>query len=189
MQSKAQIRSLAARKRKEQPFFVRFKKDRKIATQLENLPLFQEAKIILFYVSKKPEVDTHRLIKKYLKKKKIIVPTVDPSSNTLRLFELEKWSELKKGAFSILEIKKPKEPIPFPEIDLIIIPGLAFDLKGNRLGYGKGYYDLLLLNFKGPKIALVYELQLFEKIPSEKYDIPVDFIITEEKIIPCPQIP
>lgn len=89
--------------------------------------------------------------------------------------------DLKKGAYGILEpsvVKTADEK----DIDVILVPGLAFDRHGGRMGFGKGYYDRLLETSIAVKIGLCYDFQLFDTIPTESHDVPMDFIITEKEI-------
>mgnify|MGYP001188473329 CR=1 FL=1 len=159
-------------------------KNNSIANQLETLAPFQTAQTILFYVSTDEEVDTHHLIQKHLPQKTIIVPTVDPKTNHLELFHLKKWEDLSQGHYGILEIHDNKRLACHPNhIDLIIVPGIAFDKNGHRIGYGKGYYDRLLKNHPATTIGLAYELQITEKLPTDPHDIPVQMIVTENQII------
>ena len=88
---------------------------------------------------------------------------------------------MKKGAHGIPE---PTEivPISIEEIEIILVPGLAFDKTGARMGFGKGYYDKLLETRKAIKIGICYDFQLLDKIPSEPHDVPMDIIITEKRV-------
>lgn len=166
------------------------KKSKKIKEKLFNLKEYQDAKTILFYVSYNGEVFTHQMIKEGItNKKNIIVPISDKKKKKLILSKLKNWNDLSIGSYEILEPKKEKiDKASLKEIDLIIVPGIAFDLKGNRLGHGKGYYDRLLKKTDAVKIALCFEFQIKENIPTDKYDVPVDIIITENKIIRCQDI-
>jgi 5-formyltetrahydrofolate cyclo-ligase len=161
-----------------------------IKSNLYSLQEFKEAKNILFYVSFNSEVGTQTVIKELLKNKggKIIVPYVAKNDPILQLSELGDFNELEPRTFNILEPKQSyiKEFNP-EKLDLIIIPGVVFDLKGQRIGYGYGYYDRFLktLRKKTKKIGLAYELQIVEKIPEERHDIPVDVVVSEERIIRC----
>ncbi|MBS3121395.1 5-formyltetrahydrofolate cyclo-ligase [Candidatus Woesearchaeota archaeon] len=114
------------------------KKSRLILINLIKMSIFKNSKNISCYVSQDSEVDTHRLIKLIIQsKRKVIVPFVDKEMNCAELFDFNK---LMRGKFGILE---PKEKKRFNKdmLDLIIIPGVVFDRKGNRIGRGKGYYD------------------------------------------------
>ena len=162
-----------------------------IVSKLENMLEFKAAKNILCYVSFNNEVDTIALIKKYLltKSKSIIVPKV--IGNKLALFKINNFSDLALGKFNILEPIKGElfDLTNLTASDIILVPGVAFDLEHNRIGYGKGYFDKLLAKIitmkeKSPKIiALAFELQIVDKINAEQHDIKVDKIITEKRII------
>lgn len=151
---------------------------------MESLKEFKTAKTILIYASMKNEIDTLQIIKKHFKEKKLVLPTVCQDTNTLKLYHLENLKELKKGYQGILEIPHCTKNTTSPnEIELCIIPGLAFDLRGNRIGYGKGFFDSLLKNIKAKKIALAYDFQIYEILPTHESDIPINSIVTESQII------
>ena len=144
----------------------------------------------MFYVATKSEVQTKNMIEKSLAMgKNIFIPIMDDLSCNLKpslLIDFNK--ELKKNNQGILEPKQEFQRIYSPEkMDLIILPGIAFDLKGNRIGRGKGYYDRFLKGVKPStiKIALAFEIQIVKKIPLDLNDIPVDKVITEKRIIQC----
>jgi 5-formyltetrahydrofolate cyclo-ligase len=117
-------------------------------------------------------------------KKNIVVPISNKKDNTLTLSHLKSWEELSLGSYGILEPRTEKiRKTNVEDIDLIIVPGVAFDEKGNRLGHGKGFYDRLLKKTKATVIGLAFEFQILENIPTDKNDVPVDMIITEKRII------
>ncbi len=181
---KQKIRATVKKKRQSLGLFKKNSHTKKIINNLESFEPFQSAKTVLLYASMKEEIDTLKLIKKHHSDKRIILPTVCTDTNTLKLYHLENLKELHSGYQGILEIPHcSKETSKPEEIDLCIVPGLAFDLHGNRIGYGKGFYDGLLKNIKAPKIALAYEFQLYEMLPAEDHDIQIDHIITESQII------
>ena len=103
-------------------------------------------------------------------------------TNTLSLFCIENAEELHKGAYGILE-PSTKRPVAENDIDVIIVPGLAFDRRGGRMGFGAGYYDRLLIKTNAVKIGLCYDFQLMDSVPSEEHDVPMDYIITEKEIV------
>ena len=156
-----------------------------IISKLEELPEFKPAKNILCYVSFSTEVETIPFIKKYLltKSKNILVPKM--IGNKLRLFRINSFSDLAPGNFNILEPVNGKEfdAAQLTWEDIILVPGLAFDIAHDRLGYGKGYFDRLLKDTKARKIAIAFELQILTKLPTENHDVKVDRIITEKRII------
>lgn len=163
-------------------------KSKKITNTILKMNEFKESEFILFYISYASEVNTHELIKQcLLKGKKIVVPVVIYSENKLILSELNSWNHLEKGAYNILEPKSEFLKEAYIEsIDLMFIPGIVFDIFGNRIGHGKGYYDRLLTSTnKALCIGLAYELQIVENVPVEAHDIKVDRIITEKRVIKC----
>jgi len=159
-------------------------KSRVIGKKLFYLNDFEKSHSILFYVSFNNEVFTHTMIKKCLNEKEVVVPLSNIQNETLILSKIEKWEDLHLGSYGILEPKRIIEFIP-EKIDLIIVPGVGFDDKGNRLGHGKGYYDKLLQKTNARKIGLAFECQIVDKIPTDENDVPVDLIITEKRVIRC----
>jgi 5-formyltetrahydrofolate cyclo-ligase len=159
-----------------------------IKEKLYSLSEFKDAKNVLFYVSFNKEVDTHTIIKETLNEKnnkKIIVPYVLKNNPILQLSEINNFEDLKPKTFGILEPKEDKiKKFDIENVDLVIVPGIAFDKNGHRIGYGYGYYDRFLkrLDAKVKKVGLAFYFQLIDKIPEEKHDIPMDIIITEEKV-------
>lgn len=158
-------------------------KSQEIAQRLFMLPEYHKAQTILIYLAFAKEVATQAIIMTaWQEKKRILVPVCQTSDKSLLISELRNFNELTSGTWNIPEPKKdylrPREP---QAIDLAIIPGLAFDLRGSRLGYGAGYYDRFLskLTPTCPKVALAYEFSLIEFFPTEPHDIPMDYIITE----------
>ena len=142
----------------------------------------------MFYVATKTEVQTENMIKKSLAMgKKVFIPIMINASNDLDaswLIDFDK--ELRENSQGILEPKEEYRRVFSPEkIDLIILPGVAFDFMGNRIGRGKGYYDRFLKKVRSSafKIALAYEIQIVENISVDVHDIPVNKIITENRII------
>ncbi len=148
---------------------------KQILVLLEKHPVFQKAKTILLYYSLNDEVNTHPFIDKWCKQKSIILPKV--IGNELDLKKYDGPKNLEKGAYGI------EEPVgesfsDYQAIDLAIIPGMAFDNRGNRLGRGKGYYDRLLPKLSAYKIGICFPFQLVEEVPADQSDIPMDEVIT-----------
>jgi 5-formyltetrahydrofolate cyclo-ligase len=151
--------------------------DLRILNYLSDYYLNSNYNSIHCYVSRKDEVDTRSFIKKVLnfKHKNIIVPEVIKKPRLKHVY-LKNLNDLVLGPYGT---QHPKSSVTFKgTLDLIIVPGLAFDHKGNRIGYGGGYYDHFLKDqLNVPKIALAYPFQIFDKLPTNKFDIPVDRII------------
>lgn len=162
----------------------------KIFKHLYSLPIYNDAAIIMSYVSIKNEIFTHDFIKKSMAdRKKLFVPVTNPTTKEIILSHLIDFDkDLKKGHWGLLEPKKETlRPHSSEILDLILVPGLAFTKKGYRLGYGGGYYDRFLSSLIKPvtTISLAHKFQVIEALPIEFYDIPVDYILTEEKLIDC----
>lgn len=155
------------------------KKDRSlnIFRQVEGMPLFQSSETIMAYWSMDDEVFTHDFILKYYKQKQIILPVV--KGDTLVLKKFTGLSDLEKG--EAYGINEPKGDVyeAIENIDMIIVPGVAFDNNNNRLGRGKAYYDKLLKESKSYKVGVCFDFQLIEEVPVDEYDIKMDLIISE----------
>lgn len=150
-----------------------------VLEKLESCREFTEAKRILAYYSLPDELQTNLLLNKWNKDKEIFLPRVNGELLDIARFEPDSTAE---GAFSIQE-PTGNDLTTVDTIDLIIIPAVGYDRKGNRLGRGKGYYDRLLKDATCQKIGIIYSCQLFDEVPAEPHDIPVDLIITETEII------
>lgn len=132
-----------------------------------------KAQRVLLFHSLPDEVDTHSLIERYRSTKTILLPSV--VGDHLELHEYGTEASSTVGAFNIIESKGRIVPISeYQDIELAIIPGVAFDKEGNRLGRGKGYYDRLLPLLKCHTIGLCYPFQMVEQVPHEPHDIKVD---------------
>ena len=186
MVMKENIRKQIKEKRRKQSKEENRKKSKEIKERLFSLKEYKEAEAILFYISYNGEVFTHDMILESFYKKNIIVPVSNKQDSSLTLSHLKSWEELSIGSYGILEPRIEKiRKTNVEDIDLIIVPGVAFDEKGNRLGHGKGYYDRLLKKTNALTIGLAFEFQIVDKIPTNKNDRPVDIIITENIIINC----
>ena len=159
-----------------------------IVDRFMQLPEYQQAQTVMFYVDVRTEVRTRQALPAALASgKRIVIPyCVD---GELELFHLESMDELELGMYRILEPKAelrgiPAKKTPVEELDLVMVPGVAFDRRGGRTGHGKGYYDKLLEHAlsKTPLIALAFECQLFPEIPMQDHDIFMDKVVTEAAV-------
>ena len=156
-------------------------KSKLIEEKLFSLPEYKKAKTVSFFVSFGSEVDTHDMIKEALKEKEVCVPVVQ--GDYIALSKINGLGDLdKEGKYGILEPSSIIE-VDKEMVDLIIVPGVAFDKKGYRIGYGKGYYDNLLRDYKGNTIGLCFALQMIGKVPVKEHDVRVKKVITEKEII------
>ncbi|MEM2608742.1 MAG: 5-formyltetrahydrofolate cyclo-ligase [Thermoproteota archaeon] len=157
-----------------------------IISRLKKLEEFSKAKVVMTYVSKSDEVDTTELIKDMLRSgKRVIVPVVDKEEKDLIPCEISSLEELGLGTFGVME-PKPNNAnvVDLNEIDLLIVPGRAFDKKCNRLGRGMGYFDRFLKRqIRGKVIGLAFSEQVFENIPIDENDVKVDAVVTEYEVI------
>lgn len=164
---------------------------RQIVRTFMELPEYQAAKTVLFYLDVRSEVRTrHSLEDALTSGKKIVVPYC-VEGEVLELFHLESMEELSVGMYRILEPKPelrglPEKQVRVDDIDLIMVPGVAFDRRGGRTGHGKGYYDKLLEHARPdtPLVALAFECQLFPEIPMQSHDMFMDKVITEQAVYP-----
>lgn len=168
---------------------LKAEKDISILQRIIMLPEFSDAKTILFYASFRSEADTMDMIKLSLHLGKLaVLPRVCKKEHILKLYEIKNMDELARGYMWILEPSVDEVRLrKLSDIDLVIIPGAAYDTHGNRLGYGAAYYDKLLAapERKIPIIAPAYEEQIVEKIPAEPHDIKIDMIVTDKRVIRC----
>lgn len=146
-----------------------------VFSQLENSPAFMMADNILIYHSLPDELSTISFLRKWKDRKHFFLPRVNGVNLDLLPY-IE--SELEKGAFDIEE-PTGSNLADVDDIDMMIIPAVAFDRRGNRLGRGKGFYDRLLASTKATKVGVGYEFQLLQELPSEPHDVPMNMVITQ----------
>jgi 5-formyltetrahydrofolate cyclo-ligase len=143
-----------------------------------------QSKVIVLYSSIHNEVETHLVIRDaLLSGKRVFLPAVCAAGLLFR--ELPDSLALRKGRYGILEPDESNSVIDPKLADIIVLPGLAFDMEGRRIGYGKGYYDKALhkLEGTGKLVAVCYDFQLVDDIVGEPHDVRVDMIITESMTI------
>lgn len=176
--NKQALRKQFREKRHALPPQLRGGKNLLITRKLLELQEFKDAKSVLFYVSIPDEPDTHKAIQKSFDLgKNVYVPKVN--GEHLRICPLLDLEELKPGDLGILEPCEPISEAHPKDIDLIVIPGLAFDKKGHRLGQGGGHYDRLLKETKGFKVGLAFDEQVTEELPTEAHDVPLNMLLTD----------
>lgn len=153
---------------------------RKSAAIIESVvrhPVFQRANTVLLYHSLPDEPDTHALLRAWCRRKRLLLPVVCGNALALRVYSPE--TLMTEGAFHISEPAGP-DFTDFSAIDLALIPGVAFDARGRRLGRGGGYYDRLLSHpaFRSVyKVGLCFEFQHYVELPTEPHDIAVDEVV------------
>lgn len=185
---KRTLRSEILNKRKSLSIEEVITKSSAISSLLFSTEQYKNSKYIMCYVDFKNEVRTEEIIKTAIDEgKNIIIPISVVETRQLILSQLLDYDkELESSTYGILEPKKEFIREVNPElIDLVLMPGVAFDRRGYRIGYGGGYYDRFLTRIDDsvPKIALAFDLQMVPYVRKGRYDIPVDYIITEKEII------
>ena len=152
-------------------------------TQLLGLPAFQRAKTLALYSPIRNEVETHRILTASLAAgKQVCYPCV--FADELRFFEVRSPADLQVGCFGICEPGHQSIEISPAQIELLLVPGVAFDRQGHRLGYGRGYFDRLLNDgfFCGLSVRFGYDFQIQEKLPAEEHDQKVALLVTDKEI-------
>lgn len=152
---------------------------RRVFDRLEQSAAFQLADHILMYHSLPDELSTHEFIDRWAGRKHFFLPRVNGLN--LEILPYDK-SRLATGAF-LIEEPEGSDTVNVSEIELIIVPAIAYDRAGNRVGRGKGYYDRLLSESKATKIGVGYDFQLVDEIDTEPHDVSVDVVITESNHI------
>lgn len=179
--TKKDLRNLVYKNRKELDKDIKSDWDLTIFKKLLESEAYKKASVIFTYISFGCEVDTINFIKKALSDNKTIcVPKVISKIEGMEAYKITSLNDLEKGYYGILEPKNHCQLINPSEINLIIMPGVAFDKTNGRIGYGGGFYDRYLKRVTSGtrKIALAYTFQVFDSIPTDEFDEKVDFIIT-----------
>jgi 5-formyltetrahydrofolate cyclo-ligase len=166
----------------------RIAKTGNIENRLFDFANFLESRIVLLYVDGENEVRTKSILKRSLNINKILVlPAFEPERFKATIFKIDQLEkDLQPGPRGMAQPNPTRcKPVPIQKVDIAIIPGLAFDEKGGRIGSGKGYYDRLIpeLPTTTRKVALAFEEQIIPQVPSESHDKHVDIIITDKRII------
>lgn len=174
-EEKKKYRKLVKLAKEEYSFSQKKELSKPIWEQLEKEDYFINSKIVLAYWSMGDEVATHEFVKKWYKEKTILLPCVEGDILKLRIFE--GMGSMRKGeAYSILE-PIGEEFRDIDKIDLVIVPGIAFDKENNRLGRGRGYYDKLLTSANAIKVGVCFDFQFFDRIPTEEFDVKMNYVI------------
>lgn len=186
---KKEIRAQLLLQRGALPAEVCQAKSHEISNRLLTSPEFKAARVIQCYLAIATEVQTARVIQEALRlKKRVAVPITDPNKRMLSLSDLADLNPdtLQPGPFGILQPRPSSfRPIQPSEIDVWILPGIAFDEEGNRLGFGGGYYDRFLPGRRGAAVGLAFDFQIVKSLPVEVNDHSIDQVITEKRTIFC----
>ena len=159
----------------------------RVAANLYSLKEYKDATLVISYCAMDDEVQTRPIIEKALADgKRVAVIVTDVPTKRLSFSEIESFEDdLAPGTFGIPEPKPGKvRPVPFAEADVFLVPLVAWDERGRRLGYGAGYIDRALAGAKGvTKVGLALETQRLARIPESRFDVPLDVIVTERRVV------
>jgi 5-formyltetrahydrofolate cyclo-ligase len=179
---KAELRAKLKQIRAAIPAEIRADQSQTIQQKLTNLDEIQAAQSIFLFISYGNEIYTHDLLKYFLKQgKTLAVPKILPEK-TMIAVQFSQWEDLIPGELGILT---PSGNTPYSgDFDVVITPGLGFTQQGHRIGYGRGYYDNWFASHNARnKIAIAFEAQLVDELPTDETDVPVDIVVTEERVI------
>jgi len=158
-----------------------------IFSKIIKLPVYEKAETVMFYLSYGSEVITDGMISSAIEEgKAVVVPAIEnPGDGKMEAVKIARVEDAYQSVYGIRQPEINREDlIGKNDIDLIFVPGIAFDNNGYRTGYGKGYFDRWLQGVPPEKtIGLAYDFQVTDKLPSGKYDLPVGMIVTEKRII------
>ena len=189
-QDKKILRKEVLEKRNNLDFNKKEEMDKEILKKFYETQYYKKAKKIFIYISYSSEINTKEIINKALKdNKKIYIPRTEFKTRHMDAVEITSLDNLVESTYGILEPSKEAPYIDPNELDLIVVPGVAFDRNGGRMGYGAGFYDRYFKKIKKEnikkivKLALAYEIQMLNEVPMNEQDVPVDYIITENEFI------
>ncbi|PEC51210.1 5-formyltetrahydrofolate cyclo-ligase [Bacillus sp. AFS077874] len=182
---KKEIRNSMMKNLKNISASERDEKSKQIIEKLLNTEEMKSGDIIATTMPMEHEINTKYLITACWKmNKSVVVPKCNHETRKMHFYKINSFDDLKKGYFGIQEpIEEKCEEISKELIDLIIVPGVAYTKNGERLGYGGGYFDRYLEDYNKQLLALAYDIQIIEEIPTEKHDIKMPLILTESRII------
>lgn len=169
-------------KEKENVSFLELEmRSKEVFATLEALDIFQKAKNIFIYNSLKDEVQTMSFINRWINQKNFYLP-VTTAQGEIFFRKYTDQSNLQSGSLGISE-PEGENYTDYRKVDMVIVPGIAFDRKMNRLGRGKGYYDRFLSQTSIPKVGVCFDMQLKDQIPVETHDVKMDYIVSENEIL------
>lgn len=185
---KQAIRATLLSRRRAQNLPEKMQKDAAILQRLLNAPAFKKATTIMLYLPIHGEADVSKLFEQNLNKK-LVLPRVNCTKRRQLSLHLVKSlaEETRQNSYGLTQPKSTMPRTKKVDIDLVLVPGVAFAKDGHRIGYGHGFYDRFLKNLRCPKIGIAYAFQIMKNITGEEHDQKVDAIITEKETIHCPK--
>lgn len=159
--------------------------DEMIAERFTKSEAYLSCEKLLIYISGEIEVGTSSIIEDaFSKGKTVLVPRCVKGTNIMEFFRINSFDDLDTGSYGILEPDEKCEKYDGFDNSVCVVPGLSFDLRGYRLGFGKGFYDRFLTEYDITAIGLCYENCISETLPAENHDVSVDCIVTQDRVIP-----
>jgi len=164
---------------------MRYDDKQKIISHLREIPSFSKAKTIMCYFARGSEVPTKNLILELLNSgRRVVLPRADTTDKTMTPYFVDSIEDVELASYGIMEPKLNCKICKTQDIDVILVPGVAFDLNGHRLGYGLGFYDKFLIGAKCETIGLAYDETICEDcLPIEPHDIALTHLVSERRII------
>lgn len=183
---KQELRLTCRERRKNMAPDEKLQLDKAISDNVRRLKEYRPARTLLIYMSTPIEVDTVQIIKNaWADGKRVAVPRCIPDSRDMEFHYIDSFDCLSPGTFSVLE-PSPDLPIVTDFSGcLMIVPGMQFDMKGYRIGYGKGYYDRYMVRFTGISAGICYSQELKPFMYHGRYDRQVDIVVTDKRIKTC----
>lgn len=183
---KSELRKEVQHKLRQLTQAEREARSKQIVAQLCEHPQYNEAKVVFAYLPFREEVMIGSWIEHaWTIGKKVFVPRVNSMTREMKFYEMNGWEDVEIGTYGIREPKESCKEYDGSAIDLMIVPGVVFDLHKYRIGYGAGYYDRFFaqMNNLPYRISVAFDVQVVQKLPIDSWDVPVDEIITESRTI------
>ena len=172
------VRKQCRRIRNDLEIPFRLQASREICSRISDWQVFQRAQVVLTYMPIKAEVDLRALLENHPQKTWVLPRILEGSRHNMS-FHIYDAHQLVRHSFGMEEPSKSLPIVSPKEIELALVPGLAYDRHGGRLGYGGGYFDRFLNEFPGVSLGVVYAALLLESLPHGEYDVPVKWVMTE----------
>lgn len=185
--AKEELRRRVAALRRALPPHTRRAHALAMAERLTQHPLFRDAEVVLAYAALRFELDVWPVVEAALSLgKTVVLPRTIAETRAIVLHVYRTGDALLESGFVVKEPLETAPQLAAEEVQLVLVPGLAFDARGHRLGYGQGYYDRLLPQLpKATRVGVAYELSLLVEVPSLAHDVPVDYLATERRLFAC----
>ena len=181
MTMKNELRSKFKQLRKNMSVDEAFEKSIMAQKHFLKTEIYKKSRCIMLYKALGNEVNTEMLLARaFADGKKVVLPVTDVENGKITPFYTNINATYEKGGFSVREPQNTVEA-KIEEIDVVVVPGIAFDCKGNRIGFGKGCYDMFLEKCNAVSVGLCYEFQLIPEIPADTGDVKMDYILTENE--------